>query len=118
MDNIEYKMMAELLSKVPPSKETPKGQKFHIGEIVRIVNPKSWFAKRNYGQLFSVEYSYYQKYGGPHGKNEYCLRHLPEDWLNSWYDEDELELVKGISKINEEKEFAEYQRLKQKYEQH
>ena len=119
MDRETYAKMAELMSKVPPKKETPKGQKFHIGEIVKISRPSSWFAKNSFEEskdrLYQIQYSYKQKYGGEDIKS-YSLKHLFEDNSSSWYDEEELELVKGIEEINEEKDIAEYKRLKAKYE--
>ena len=119
MNREEYKMMAELILKVPPKTETPDGQKFHIGEIVRIANPKNWYAKRfKPNQLFQIKYSYAQKYGSLNetSKNEYSLKHLFEDNSSSWYNEIELELVKSITEITEEQDLKEYERLKQKYD--
>lgn len=119
MNKEEYKMMAELMLKVPPKTETPDGQKFHIGEIVRIANPKSWYAERfKPNLLFQIEYSYAQKYGGSDdsSKNTYSLKHLFQDNSSSWYDESELELVKSIVEITEEQDLKEYERLKQKYD--
>lgn len=116
MDRETYAMMARLMSKIPPKEKTPLGQKFHIGEIVKISNPLSWFAEeRCNGELFQVKYSYAQKYGGDDVK-QYSLKHLFEDNSSSWYDEEELELVKGIDEINEERDRSEYERLKNKYE--
>ena len=119
MNRQEYSMMAELMLKVPPKSETPDGQNFHIGEIVRIRNANSWFAKKyNPDQFFEIQYSYSQKYGGSddRNKNQYSLKHLFEENSSAWYDEDELELVKSINEINEEKDLSEYKRLKAKYE--
>lgn len=122
MDKETYRLVAELMLKVPPKKETPKGQKFHIGEIVKIAKPSSWFAKdshrENSDRLYQVEYSYSQKYGGSddRSKKQYSLKHLFEDNSSAWYDEAELELVKGIDEIIEERDLAEYKRLKAKYE--
>lgn len=119
MDRQEYAMMAELMLKVPPKSETPQGQKFHIGEIVRISNPLNWYSKRyTKDQLFEVQYSYSQKYGGSDERNkkQYSLKHLFEENSSAWYDEAELELIKGIDEINEERDLAEYKRLKAKYE--
>lgn len=114
-----YTIMAELMLKVPPKSETPEGQKFHIGEIVRIGNANSWFAKRyTPDQLFEIQYSYTQKYGGSDdiSKKKYCLKHLFEDNSSAWFDESELELVKGIAEITEEqRDVKEYERLKQKF---
>ena len=112
-------MMAELMLKVPPKNETPNGQKFHIGEIVRISNPLNWYSQRySKEQFFEVQYSYSQKYGGSdeRSKKQYSLKHLFEDNSSAWYDEDELELVKGIDEIREENDLSEYKRLKAKYE--
>ena len=122
MDRQEYAMMAELMSKVPAKQETPKGQKFHIGEIVKISRPSSWFAKDSFEEgkdrLYQVQYSYKQKYDGgmEHHIKTYSLKHLFEDNSSAWYDESELELVKGIDEINEENDLIEYKRLKAKYE--
>lgn len=118
MDRETYKMMAELMLKVPPKPETPEGQKFHIGEIVRIGNANSWFAKRyTPEQLFEIQYSYVQKYGGSDDRNkkQYSLKHLFEDNSSAWFDESELELVKGIDEIKEDQDLKEYERLKKKY---
>ena len=110
-----------LMSKVPPKKETPKGQKFHIGEIVKISNPSSWFSKnsfeKNKERLYKIQYIYKQKFGGNMDRyiKEYSLKHLFEDNSSSWYDENELELVKGIDEITEEKDLIEYKRLKDKF---
>ena len=43
------------------------------------------------------------------------IKHLFEDNSSSWYDENELELVKGIDEITEEKDLIEYKRLKDKF---
>ena len=105
MDRETYSMMANLMSQIPPKEDTPKGQKFHIGEIVKIKKPSSWFSKisveADKERLYQIEYSYTQKYGGgmEHHNNSYSLKHLFEDNSSSWYDADELELVKGIDEI-------------------
>lgn len=122
MDKYSYNIAARLMSQIPPKKETPEEQKFHIGEIVKIARPNSWFSKLSFEEskerLYQIEYSYFQKYGGGmrHHYNSYSLKHLFEDNSSSWYDENELELVKGIDEINEEKDLLEYNRLKAKYE--
>ena len=120
MDRETYRRMVNLMSQIPPKEETPVGQKFHIGEIVKISKPSSWFSKirveKDKERLYQIEYTYSQKYGGNNVKS-YSLKHLFEDNSSSWYDEDELELVKSIDEINEEKDLAEYKRLKAKYEQ-
>ena len=118
MNRETYTMMAELMLKVPPKSKTPEGQKFHIGEIVRIGNANSWFAKiYTTDQLFEIQYSYMQKYGGSDDidKKQYSLKHLFEDNSSAWFDESELELVKGIAEITEERDLKEYERLKQKF---
>lgn len=119
MDRETYSMMANLMSQIPPKEETPKGQKFHIGEIVKIARPSSWFSKTSVEEdkerLYQIQCTYSQKYGGDDVKS-YSLKHLFEDNSSSWYDENELELVKSIDEINEEKDLAEYKRLKVKYE--
>jgi len=121
MDRLEYTMMSELMSKVPPKKETPKGQKFHIGEIVRIAKPESWFSRESFEKdkerLYEIQYSYFQKYGGDEERQtkSYSLKHLFEKNSSAWYEETELELVKGIEEINEERDLKEYERLKLKY---
>ncbi len=96
MDKEIYKNMVRLLYNTPPKIQTPDGQMFSIGDVVRIVNPNSWFAKRyNKEHLFQIEYSYYQKYGGnDDSKKRYSLKHLFENNSTSWFDEEELELVK------------------------
>jgi len=105
MDRETYKMIAELMQKVPPKKETPDGQKFHIGEIVKIDKPNSWFSKMSVDEdkerLYQIQYSYYQKYGGEKEvqTKSYSLKHLFEDNSSSWYDESELVLVKSIEEI-------------------
>jgi hypothetical protein len=113
MDREEYKMMVDLQNKIPPQQETPEGQKFHIGEIVKCNTPR-WFVGDKKG-LYEIQYSYKQKFGGEDIKS-YSLKHLFENNQSSWYDESELELVKSISEINEEKDFSEYSRLRAKYE--
>lgn len=119
MNREEYAHVAHLMNQIPPKKETPEGQKFHIGEIVTISNPCSWFAKERNGEMFEVQYSSCQKFGGSQErqKKQYSLRHLWEDNSSAWYDEEELELIKGIGEITEENDKAEYERLKAKYEQ-
>jgi hypothetical protein len=119
MDRKEYTMMADLMLKVPPQKETPDGQKFHIGEIVRISNPLNWYSQRyTKKQLFEVQYSYTQKYGGSDERNkkQYSLKQLGKDISSAWHDENELELIRSIYEINEENDLSEYKRLKAKYE--
>lgn len=121
MDRETYKKMAELMSQIPPKEETPKGQKFHIGEIVKITRPGTWYSQMSFNEdkerLYQIQYSYYQKYDGSseRNKNQYSLKHLFEDNSSSWYYDSELELVKGIDEINEEKDLSEYKRLKEKY---
>jgi hypothetical protein len=110
MDRETYTMMAKLMLKVPPKSETPEGQKFHIGEIVRISKPNSWFSQNSFEKdkerLYQIQYSYNQKYGGSSERNkkQYSLKHLFEDNSSAWYDENELELVKGIAEITEEQD--------------
>lgn len=122
MDRETYEMMSKMMDQLPPKKETPEGQKFHIGEIVKISTPTHWFSQRNYDEnkdrLYQIEYSYQQKFGGSNerGLKRYSLKHLFEDNSSCWYDEESLELVKSINEINEEKDLAEYKRLKKKYE--
>lgn len=121
MNREDYKMVAELMQKVPPKKETPDGQKFHIGEIVKIVTSSSWFSERSFKEdkerLYQIQYSYSQKYGGTNDRNikQYSLKHLFEDNSSAWYDEEALELVKSIEEINNENDILEYQRLKIKF---
>lgn len=122
MDRETYAMMAKMMSQIPPKEETPEGQKFHIGEIVKIARPTHWFSQMSFDEdkerLYQIQYSYQQKYGGSSERNlkQYSLKHLFEDNSSSWYDEESLELVKGIDEINEEKDLVEYNRLKAKYE--
>ena len=119
MNRQEYAMMAELKHKIPPKKETPKGQKFHIGEIVRIVDIQNHPCRtEKEGKLAEIQYSYAQKYEGsmPHHIKSYSLKHLWEDNSSAWWEECQLELVKGIDEINEERDLIEYKRLKAKYE--
>lgn len=121
MDRETYEMVLGLMSKIPPKTETPTGQKFHIGEIVKIIKPNSWFSRerfeKNKEQLYQIEYSFSQKYGGSEErqKKEYSLKCIGEGGTTAWYDESELELVKGIDEINEDQELKEYERLKKKY---
>ncbi len=99
MNKEEYETQALLLYQKTPILKTPEGQKFNIGDVVRIANPESWFAKEyTQDHLFKVEYSYWQKYGGSEKqKQTYSLQHLFEDNSSSWYDESELELVNQLS---------------------
>lgn len=121
MDRETYTMIAELMFKVPPKTETPEGQKFHIGEIVRISKPNSWFSQNSFEKdrerLYEIQYSYAQKYGGSdeRSKKQYSLKHLFEDNSSAWYYESELELVKAIAEITEERDLEEYERLKKKF---
>lgn len=123
MNKEDYELVVRLQNAIPPTQETPEGQKFHIGEIVKISNPESWFSEMSHAEdqdrLFEVQYSYNQKYRqGQDGRNStgsYSLKHLFEDNSSAWYDAEELELVKGIDEITEEKERAELIRLKKKY---
>lgn len=100
MDRFTYRVVAELIDKVPPKSKTPQGQKFNIGEIVKIVNPINWFSQESFEEdkerLFEIEFSYYQKYDGADDeyKKLYSLKHLFEDDESAWYNEDELELVR------------------------
>lgn len=97
MDREEYRAAALALSKRPPSLEHPTGQKFRIGETVRITNPQSWFAKRRIGQLFIVAYSYWQKFPSAGNKDKdrrtYALISTIDGDTTSWYEEGELEAV-------------------------
>lgn len=119
MDQATYRHMAECMSRMKPDEKTPENQKFHIGEIVKITNPKKWFSKESFDidkhRLFQIEHSYKQKYGG-NNIASYHLKHLFENNESAWYDENELSLVKSISEINEENDKAEYIRLKKIYE--
>lgn len=121
MDRETYKMMAELMQKVPPKKETPDGQKFHIGEIVKISKPNSWFSEisvnKDKERLYQVQYTYSQKYGSNEDrhKKQYSLKHLFENNSSAWFDESALELVKSIDEINYENDILEYRRLKLKF---
>lgn len=112
MNREEYAMVANLMSKVPPKTETPVGQKFNIGEIVKCTRPMMF--TENKDGLYQVQYSYSQKYGGSDVKS-YSLKHLFEDNSSSWYDEDSLILIKGIDEINEENDLKEFERLSKKY---
>jgi hypothetical protein len=122
MNQEEYALMAHYRNQIPAKEETPKGQKFHIGEIVKISKPSSWFSKDSFQKdkcrLYQIEYSYSQKYRGSSfdPKPQYSLKHLFEDNTSAWYDESELSLVKGMDEINEQKDLDEYKRLKEKYE--
>ena len=111
MDRETYALMAHFRSQIPAKKETLPGQKFHIREIVKCNNPR-WSNDKD--GLYEIQYTYAQKYGGDDIKN-YSLKHLFEDNSSSWYDESELELIKGIDEINEEHDISEYKRLKEKY---
>ncbi len=83
-------------------KRPPKGQKFRIGDIVRITDPKSWFAKTVKGQLFEVQYSDDERCGHKDEDSEatvyesgmsYGLRNLATGRENAWYKEHEFTLV-------------------------
>ena len=106
MNYKEYEVEAKRLYNKPPNTETPKEQKFKIGEIVKIVNPNSWFSRKSFDEdidrLYQIEYSYYQKFGGSQERNkkEYSLKHLFEDNSSAWYDEEELELAENINLNN------------------
>lgn len=95
----EYRATAEALNARPPDQRHPEGQKFKIGDTVKIVNPQSWFAKRAIGRVFTVEYSYHQKFpemsDGDRHKRTYSLRSANGN-STSWYDEEELEIVPDI----------------------
>lgn len=105
MNRAEYIRQVQEMNQLPPSQERPEGQKFNIGDIVRIANPLNWYSKKyTPDQLFKVEYSYLQKYGTPYQisianlppndrKPQYSLIHLFENNSSAWYDEEELELV-------------------------
>lgn len=100
MTKEEYSRQAEILSNKPHKTETPKEQKFNIGDIVKIVSPSSWFARDKYikdkERTYQIQYSYFQKYGGTmkHHYNSYSLKHLFEDNSSSWYGGEELEIIK------------------------
>ena len=115
MDRQEYAMMVGLKNQIPPKKETPKGQKFHIGEIVKIIDVQNHpCSLDSEGKMAEIQYSYSQKYGDDDVKS-YSLKHLWENNSSAWWDEDQLELVKSIEEINEENDLTEYKRLKVKY---
>jgi hypothetical protein len=115
MDRKAYKMIAELRYQLPPIKETPIGQKFHINEIVRIIDIQGHPCRiGREGKTARIQYSYSQKYSGDDVKS-YSLEHLWEKNSSAWWDEEQLELVKGIDEINDEIDLIEYERLKVKY---
>lgn len=103
MTREEYHNSLLSLQKRQPDLATPEGQKFHIGEIVKIVNPCSWFSKISFDtdreRLYEIEYSYKQKFGGEDVRS-YSLRHLFEDNSSAWYHERELELVVSIEAMS------------------
>lgn len=92
MDFKEYEQQAKELYAKPPSTDMLYGQKFTIGDKVKIVKGNSWFAKEKIGEKATIEYSYSQKYGGK-DINSYCLN-FSNEGTSSWYDTDELELCK------------------------
>ena len=115
MDRQEYAMMVGLKYLIPPQKETPKGQKFAIGEIVKIIDVQNHPCRLDSeDKMAEIQYSYSQKYGDDDVKS-YSLKHLWENNSSSWWDEEQLELIKGIDELTEEIDLAEYKRLKAKY---
>ena len=116
MDRETYTMMVRLKNQIPAKQETPKGQKFHIGEIVKIIDVQNHpCSLDSEGKTAEIQYTYSQKYGDDDVKS-YSLKHLWEVNSSAWWDEYQLELIKGIDEINEEIDLAEYKRLKAKYE--
>lgn len=121
MDRESYTLLLHYMNQIPPNKKTPEGQEFHIGEIVKISNPNTWFSKSSFkkdkSRLYQIVSSYSQQYRNSEfdPRPQYTLKHLFEDNESSWYSESELELVKGIDEIKEERDIAEYTRLKEKY---
>lgn len=91
MTQEEYTKKAIELSLKPPSTDMLYGQKFTIGDRVKIIKANSWFTKEQLVKEAIVKYSYSQKYGGKDVKS-YCLKFFDGE-TSSWYDEDELEIV-------------------------
>lgn len=100
MNREEYEAIASRLASRPPDPHHADGQRFRIGDRVKIVNPQSWFSKKALGKIFVVEYSYHQKYpemsDRDRHKRTYSLRSVDDGNRTSWYDEEELEIVADI----------------------
>ena len=104
MTQEEYAQQAQEMYDAPFDNTTIAGQKFNVGDIVKIVNPTSWFSKKSVEEdkdmLFEIEYSYQQKYGHMSMSNAHTERHLNQYSLirvhdgssTAWYDGEELKL--------------------------
>lgn len=121
MNREQYHGAVMELYKKPPMKETPNGQKFNIGDRVKIIEgfwgdeiiegvPKEGgFTKSGFlipprehekGKEAVIEYSYYQKYGNhdrkpsPNNPNlkQYCIK-FDDGNCSSWWDEHNLVLI-------------------------
>lgn len=95
---MEKEEIAQVIHSLPCDTTHPEGQRFKIGDVVKIASPQSWFAKAEVGQVFRVRYSYYQKYGWMNGyaeedKHSYSLTHCATNVSSAWYYEEELELL-------------------------
>ena len=86
--------MEEIEERVSRLKE-PIGQKYHIGELVKIKIelPKSKFHFPS-GKLGVVRYTYAHAYGGENVKS-YCLNVLGIGEV-SWYDEEDIFKFKEV----------------------
>lgn len=92
-----YERLTRINNAIPADTLHPEGQKFRVGDLVQIVNPQSWFAKRDVGQFFTVDYSYWQQYGwmsdAEKHKREYSLTNCATGISSAWFDEEELALA-------------------------
>lgn len=98
MNRTEYAAAARAAYDRPlDSTETPPGQKFSIGQHVRAIDDAHalWGFKK--GDIATIEYSYYQKYGWMTGdsqrnREQYSIKFGDNNTL-AWIDESEIEAV-------------------------
>jgi hypothetical protein len=67
-------------------------QKFHRGDLVRLLNPVEWLGQRK-DDLVMIEGSYKDLYGGRGNNNSYSIIH-PKCGSMAWVEHYDLELVK------------------------
>lgn len=91
-----YAQQAQALYDAPlVHPETLPGQKFPIGTTVYIINPQTWYSKKESSKTaFEVECTYAQKYWG-NDVDSYSLINKETGCKSAWYYESELSLVMG-----------------------
>lgn len=88
----------EMLDRPLDSTETPKGQKFDIGQKVRLTKVYSYF---ELDDILTIQYSYHQKYGFMCGENssssktDYSVIREKDGFILAWLPERILEAIVG-----------------------